>query len=664
MRRSLKQAYANEKGVILPIVAVFGVTLISALILLAVDSHRVKLAQAIARGINESICGYAAQSLPISAAAISSAFGQLSEHDADSSQSGIQLKSWASVTSFTAVTPSIVGPGFGPVAMTSVGAPSCPSGVSCYLQGAVADGSPIAAKFPTNFWTQNSHGAQLACEIEVEVDTFLSGTKPATAKVAYGKALEGNTTPNGTPRGITIGIAPEFEAFDERFEFGPGFDSYNPLDDYDNSGTPSSGNYSFGWARPSVQIDPLDPTSPSLAGSPALQSGGISPQMRYRALRRCLNPYLGMRNTILQAVVGRLARNNMRFNTQLVLVNPLEGGGNLPTVMVQAGQDLLLGGYSLPFVNFRSTSHGATPVNTNGYLSPITGSTNPPIEQHQMLITSQLRDCLIVSNATNGASPELDPTLSNAGLEPPGAAGLAHVLSDYDDSNPAASKQWEGGPGTSLRAVELMSTLANVEECPVRHNGNIQGQNLNNSCTIMDKASDFTNTYPNPQGMRGDIVSFLNYALTGGQGFSALGPLPDPVTGAFVGPLVNSPSNSDHILLLLSKPLTTAEVTAIRATVQNNFVNSAIPDPERRLIVVYMPIHSFDADPQYLTDLRTAFVDNGDTRRVIALQPPADQLSNPQADAATFNQYWLQGVNPVEVAQNILQLLFKSQVAL
>lgn len=630
----------RERGALAPIFGILLVSVLGVLVAVAVDTKRVKEAQAVLAEKLEGSCSEAARELPVTRSVVQRGSanyvpgGSTGSAIVDTDQSatnGIQLASFHRLDALRFIVPfpeDVVGGGqlFSPSGMTSIfnplssyGVGNCVGGV-CGFAGNIG-ASEANSNYPTRYFYDVETGRVLSngvvsCEARGLVDTIVSGQKAVNAKASYRIKVAGPTRTNsvGTKirRGIIIGIAPEVDTSgdDPRFRFTlPALAGLNPL----AAGGPQ--NQAFMYARgvsthsglPGIQLH----------GSPEVQGGSSSHE---EALVRCANPFVAVRNMVLHSVVGRLARLwATRDRTQILVIPPRnqDDSANIPVSIVAHGEDLspalAASRFELPFINYKPSATPNGETDRAGYLCPYSGGCQDSQgafvpSQRQMLVASQLRDCFFVFNTQNGARLPIDPSVSNARFEFPFMApqtGTAPYYS-YD--------KWGFTDIAHRRsAEEAVALISTVEECPFR------GTAPENSCA---KPAIVPDAQQAPQGLRGDIVAFLQYARGAGQRFDAPGymlTIPSRVP-------INNPENNEpnsQVILVVSKRLDpsvglTSERSRIRAEV--DALNS---QSGRTITVVYVPANAVDASPSAVENIREAFhtQEFGGPNRVFTVMP-------------------------------------------
>lgn len=707
----------GERGVILPLAATVLVAAFAILVALAIDTKRVKEAQAVLAAKVEGVCHEAGRRLPIARQAVRAGtfpfvpVGGAASADSDGDVSnGINFDYAHTLFRLSLMVPFperlisnsstlFLGPTGVPTPYASVGRyldintgdeSDCVRN-SCLFAGAVTS-SAVSNQFSTGFFrdpntTRIRSNGVVACDAAGEVTTFLSGKKTVNARAAYQVKIAGPTIVNATGapinRGLTIGIAPQVDTIDDgRFEFNAAsLAGHNPL----------ASNSTVPWSQYRQSFTESGyPLSTSLAISPT-ETAALE-----QAKMRCYNPMLAVRNGVVQGVMARLGRLwSTRNNTQLLVIQsqsretvPIDIEPNLPVEVIAPGKDILAQDvterFQMPYVNYQP---GDGWQSQNKYLCPRGNGTVycdgvPSRPQLHMAIVSQLRDCFFVMANPSQKTFIQDTSGSNVNFE-----FSWMTPANNNPFNFGNLEQYWGFAGQLLHrrsGEEIVQMMSTVEECPYAVDGWCEKPGVGNDPT---KAA---------QGLRPDIVPFLEYVLGIKKRWSSPGYLgQDPEGGGIPSglPAKENPDITSQVLLVLQKRIDPAlctvdgsECARIRDLVDqiNNQTIGAAPNQVplgRKIILLYVPTTAVDADPVAVQNLRDAFlIGSGGPNSLITIMP-SEYWDVPQSsgvvscgvtpgypnDAQCFRDYWedlLINGGFSEIARTIWEEFTEVEVAL
>lgn len=608
-----------ERGVLVPITAVIIFVIIFIVIVFAVDVTRVKSARAKADTLASDWCKQGAQFLPFTAKAV----------DVVANLAGPELNpfSFASISrvSIVSLTPDLnfpMGVGDNPFLQGPVAIPgntSCP--VCEFIGDPTAGDAPNF--FPSSFWTIDTPQGAIGCIVEMDVDTIFSSQRVASSKAAHGYRVRGAQPVTGDFKPIIIGIDPTLEMRNEqRFRFGATVGGQPNFANTDYDALTNAGLTAFQWNRP---IYPEPTTTKTL-----VQTTAPVGAQRAVSIMGCNNPFLSVRNTLLESIVDRLSRFWFtRANTQIVVIPPQNADGtpNLPNLVTigasstggdyLSGDDLTAPIFQLPYINFSLNPASANfanfaTINSGSFVNHLcpfqTCAGAAPLQEQSRRTIGVLRDCYHANmgGASIGRGGYItfeDTTLANASLyantqyyEPPEfEARNAVNVNGYNNLD-----FWEQlDPGVvGISATELVRNLGRVEECP------------NNQAGTCAKPVQVNDPALAPSGLLGDIETFFKYVrgLSNGYPFPGLlvSPAPviyDPAASAIGNPEDATNPRRSNILLVLSKRLNPAQLNAIRTQVLGLTA-------QQELTVVFIPTTLADMDNE------------------ATLSPPIDPLSS------------------------------------
>jgi hypothetical protein len=635
-------AVATAAAVLIGLVLMIGVWL-------SVDTTRVYEGRVVATMLADQVCAVAVTDLPITRNALETALKTLKTFT-DVHRS--PLLPYITVKEATFIIPTMItelgidSPNKEKQSPEKLGLPEC-TGYKCSIDVNVDDAT--AANYPDSFWSNNNkYNGYLGCEIEVEIRTLLSQTRTTKSKVAYRQRLRGEHPSNNTSRGVVVAVAPYVETLnDVRFTFSNDLAaSFNPL----QGESTSISNLAFTEDRADC---------PGCLKGPAIGndfSGNSKPSEddRKNWLRRCLNPYTAVRNTVLQSLMARLARHHeTRTETEVLLISPYgtwpNGNPNKPTdpvVVARRGQDLTARAFTMPFINRRLKGAAACPM------------TSCNEKEQDMLFVSQLRDCLMVHNQHNGTDTPADPNVTNKDFEPVGPwLSPKSVVPPYPNHEDAYTGwghtgQMNGNTPIRFTVEQLVRMLPNVQESP----------------TIFPTPIPGEKPEATPAGLRPALTAFLNYTRTESNAYSSPGFLRVniPQYAEWPGPPnLTSESANAHIVIFISKRL---GPDGDKENIKNS-IEKLNQDTTRRITVVYIPTTKADASKKAFDELKEAF--DSPKNLVIRVGPAFDDANKENVctnkeEATCLRDFWegLLKTRVSEIGRNIWNTMVLNEVAL
>jgi hypothetical protein len=413
---SISINFQSQRGVFLPLVAAIAMGVFFVMVILGIDTNRIRAAQTDLNSKLDVICGDVSHT----PGNYSETLAKFQEHVKRLvTQNQIKYSRIDSVDLYLPTMPSgggfafkggrtfVVGDlGSNPVAPS----PVCnfmagSQTIACRIHGSAYNndsGNPSNdPDFPPDLWNNlENAGNSVGCVVNATAKTFLLGTvqnasTQLRAKSVWWSPLRAhrpiydNNDPQGTSAGLTIGIGTQMftSFFDARFRFmetgGPprafydprlspnfvpfqaataahSFNSNNTLSGYLplNIGTSLWGNT---LATPSIGDDT---TTISFESDLDNNSPLPKPSDVDSMLVSCMNPAVLVRNAFLSTIVELASRNGqLRNMTEILHMNPLHRDinffqpsiiSNPPAKIVGFGQDLTSPSFQLPFISYHS----------------------------------------------------------------------------------------------------------------------------------------------------------------------------------------------------------------------------------------------------------------------------------------------------------------------
>lgn len=168
----------------------------------------------------------------------------------------------------------------------------------------------------------------------------------------------------------------------------------------------------------------------SFLGHPALSLETGQPwSTRQEMLAACMNPAILVRNIFLSTIVELASRTGqLRARTEILNVNPVHPtniGPNPPTVMVPGLSDLTEQSYHLPYLVFDS---GTTALHFDGWINPLQSGGDAV----QTFISSQLRICYSLMHGASVPVPGVSRYEDRLGVFLQAAASHEYEPQRYD----------------------------------------------------------------------------------------------------------------------------------------------------------------------------------------------------------------------------------------
>ena len=641
-------------GVFMPITAAIATVLVTVVFALGFDAGLQKLAAVRIRALAESTCRAAARELPITKSAVDIAHRALVD--------GLPKVKGADVKFVNIVAPtSPLSIGQAPF-VTARQTLACPGAV-CYFYGTVTD-SRITDFFPTNFWSNNNFGDIIACGIEAQTISMMSGTRTVRQTVAWEVRQIGAIQPTDSytpvhripnPRGfigggaivvvdptMTTNTTSAYQKFPmPDIELGV----YNPLR---KSGllplTHFSGNRPSYTA--SLQMNEL-----------------LSEPLRTERAHACFPLAVALRNKFLVGLVARF-RGRLRDMTAVYVANPMHRAvraagkydyypsePNPPSLVVQGSRDIMASAYRLPYVIYSPGFEDGDELN------PFVTNPDSDAARKDRMNVGQLADCYHMygggSVTPGGMDRVVEESASNTGyesLEIEATSKLAQLAPAYEPS--FGTYPWDQEIGLPeptqhpLRSVEqVLSMLGTVQICPQGENGGDlklgpgcdEGgtkppTQLDPTLPTNDLRGDLRGALMAVNGARtlsdGTVVPFYSYNATDLPGAK-------PTEEVF--------TRSATLVVVLHRRLGLDEVAEIREQV--NIFNAG-PPSGRRILVAYFPATPQDLAAAAVSRIKSAFnipdnpYPNTDENLLMVFGPsPSIGVSITEAAMQT---YWLQ----------------------
>lgn len=694
----------NQKGVFIPLLAVFVGLIGSVLVIFLLDLRLLRLTHSKAVTELESICAQGVKHLPISLSAVQVVMQQLNVLLTPTSQNGRGGIKNATVEKFRLIIPTAsknLPVDASDLSRTSfINAanpyvlPDCPSQVQCEFVGDLSD-LESASSYPSNFW--NPFGIteptarlndvfqdQIACEMDLRVETLVSGARTVSARTVWELKQRGVLYPNDSDLllpdqglrnqkggGILIGISTAMNfslrnlvsgSLDQqnRFRFGTvaplvcsnssSFASINPLRDFQVNFPPSNSDPLYlpgglntvnAFAYPRIEPSDGFAVTNEFFGIPSFAAvgAGAASSPRQERLAACFGPPIAVRNFILSHLVGLMGRMWLRDKTEILSINPIHylpaaetdpypiNNLNPPTIMVTGGTDIIADQYQLPYVTYNYDLLGNNPQALNA-LNPL-----------DRIRLGVLRDCYHMwGSSLNQLKRLANPALDNSGFESSEIQANSSSEIRYQAYDNSATF-WDQDPNqisNLLSAEKLMYVLGSSQSCPQGDVGSQSGgangwpspssydQNSYGTQISCVKPTPNFDLNRRPSDLRGDVRAFMAYAA--GQLEANLSPGFDASA-----PISTSPSfnfQTTHVLLFTHNRLTPREASEIR--VYTDMINAQ----GRSITIIYMPIYAADASNEAVDRFREAFNVVYDTSYNMG------SISTPSVPVAPVNTNW------------------------
>ena len=634
--QSITKSFHQERGVALIFSATFILLVFMVYISATVDSHRLHQSRALLYLVTERECSAAARMLPVARRSVELLINRVNLLDVDKFSPQVDLLPYAELTKVNVTIPSpLLSSGdtspftiIPPTSVSQFGHPNCQNSI-CTFAGDINEPS-VQSIIPANHWSVEEGNNEIVCEFKANVQTFLSGVREVTAKVAYQRIVRPRRE-DRLPTGLTIGIANAVTyRYDQRFQFSgdPLLSEYDPFAaGFDSASPPTSGNMAYGFQRQSYSHNkflgnPFQPTA-ELSGTafPGSTYTGLFQSPRYQQLARCANPHITLVRAMMQSFFYRLGRSaDTRDKVQLLMAQPMNDdlSPNLPVSMVDWGADLLASNYEPPLMNYSSSAQTYDPF------------TDPS----QMPLTHQVRDCYVALNSANGVKAPHDYALENfdasaiKNYEPMAFQSGNFLVSD----DGSISQNWSATGNADLRKAEdLAKSISNFERCPYEGLG---------GCL---KSGAVVPAVPEKHD-RSDIVSFLKYTIGTGRKYNSPGFAIPPGGAAptkILNPEISSPGGlrSQVLLVLFQRIDPVVEKAQIQALAQK------LENAERAVTVLYFP--TIEADVLAYNELKEAFnaTDSDSFHRVYMIAPDWS-LKGATPEWKCLRDYWETRLKP------------------